>query len=235
MKRTLLLLGLMTLCCATVLLVPELPAVSEARGQDALEPDDVEANQPARLPGFPDAIAPSMSSGPDGVDTPLEPETVPPPPSIAEGTPEGALADRIAALEAVRTSLVRQERLLAGREAHMTTLWEQARDWRASCETACGQSVTTTSLWRPEILTVEEQAARMAHLVTIMKKMKPKDAAAIVASWDDGLAVEVLGLLPARIASPIVSKMPAAHAGRLTSRLATGHSVVRLPRPEVSP
>lgn len=234
MKRTLLLVGLLTLCCAGVLLVPELPAIPEAWGQDASEPADVEASAPLGLPDLPDVPAPPLG-GTDGSPTALAAETVPPPPAIAEGTPEGALADRIAALESVRTSLLRQEQVLANREARLTTLWEQARDWRASCETACGQSVTTSSLWRPEVLTVEEQTARMNHLVTIMKKMKPKDAAAIVASWDDGLAVEVLGLLPARTASPIISKMPAAHAGRLTSRLATGHSVVRLPRLEVSP
>jgi flagellar motility protein MotE (MotC chaperone) len=229
-KRALLLMGLLALTAGTVLLVPELPAVSTARGQDTTEA--VDGSGVAELPVKLDAITttPELVVEP----SPLEgAETVPPPP-IAPGTPEGALADRLAALEAARASLLRQEERLAEREDRLTLLWEQARDWRASCETACGQSVTTTSLWRPEVLTIEEQASRMAHLVTIMKKMKPKDAAAIVASWDDGLAVEVLGTLSPRHAAPIVSKMTPNHAGRLTSRLGTGHSVVRLPRPEVA-
>ena len=146
---------------------------------------------------------------------------------LPEDSPEGALAARFGALEAARQSLIRQENTLAEREARVQKLWEEAKRLQVQAG-GSEQNGLVPSPLRTPALSEEERTARMNHLVDILKKMKPKAAAAMIAVWDDAFAVDVLQRLPARTASPILAKMPAELGGRLTARLGSGHTVIRL-------
>ena len=74
----------------------------------------------------------------------------------------------------------------------------------------------------------EEIAQNREHVVTILKKMKPSQAAQLLLEWDDELAIEVLKKLSARTASPILAAMPVDASGRITRRMVTGTMAVRV-------
>ena len=71
---------------------------------------------------------------------------------------------------------------------------------------------------------LEENAKIVAALV---KKMKPTTASEMLQRWDEPLIIDVLKRLSARVASPILGKMPADISGRITSRMLTGEVAVR--------
>ena len=74
----------------------------------------------------------------------------------------------------------------------------------------------------------EELKANRVHMQTIVKKMKPTQAAALLQQWDDELVVSVLKDLSARTVAPILGAMPVEVSGRITRRMVTGTMAVRV-------
>lgn len=136
---------------------------------------------------------------------------------------EASLAAReqaiVRAQDALRNEMTRLEDL----QKKVESRWTDAMDARRFAEEACGTAVLTAGPATGVLgLPPEEREAKLELVATILKKMKPQVAADLVLTWDDALAIRALERLPARVASPILSKMPPEAAGRLTRRMATG-------------
>lgn len=60
---------------------------------------------------------------------------------------------------------------------------------------------------------------RLGQVAALLKDMKPREAAQVVAGLDDALAVGALSRMSPRSASAIAAALPAEHAARLLTRL----------------
>lgn len=67
-----------------------------------------------------------------------------------------------------------------------------------------------------------ERQARISELAAILKKMKPQDAANIIARADNGVANAALKIIGPRVAGQIVAKLPADRASELMTALVEG-------------
>jgi len=68
----------------------------------------------------------------------------------------------------------------------------------------------------------QERRARIAELAAILKKMKPQDAANILARADNDVANAALKIVGPRVAGQIVAKLPADRASELMKALVDG-------------
>lgn len=60
---------------------------------------------------------------------------------------------------------------------------------------------------------------RLRQVASLVKDMKPRDAAEVLAGLDDNLAVGVLARMPPKSASAITAALPPEHAARLLTQL----------------
>lgn len=143
---------------------------------------------------------------------------------VVEGTGwENSLAAREVALVRAQIALNQEMAQVRELQAQVEDRWAEAERARRFAEEACGAAIVA----RPGEVgvvppTIEQANERVDYVASVVKKMKPEDAAALLQQWDDALAVRVLAIVSARTAAPIVSKMPPEVAGRLTRRMATG-------------
>ncbi len=141
---------------------------------------------------------------------------------------EASLAAREQALSrtqaALKREMERSEEILKRAAAKL----EEAQLIRHYAEKACGGTVIAggpvKGVLPPTPEELEENAKMVAALV---KKMKPSAASEMLQRWDEPLIIDVLKRLSARVASPILGKMPADISGRITSRMLTGEVAVR--------
>jgi flagellar motility protein MotE (MotC chaperone) len=68
----------------------------------------------------------------------------------------------------------------------------------------------------------EAHEERRTRVASILKKMKPKKGALMVAKWSDIVAIDIMWRLPARISASVLAAMPAEISGRITRKMATG-------------
>jgi flagellar motility protein MotE (MotC chaperone) len=68
----------------------------------------------------------------------------------------------------------------------------------------------------------EAHEERRTRVAAILKKMKPKKGALMVAKWSDIVAIDIMWRLPARISASVLAAMPAEISGRITRKMATG-------------
>jgi hypothetical protein len=178
-----------------------------ASGTDTpTDPDDASADATEHA----GATGPEPSIGP-GVFPGL---VNPPPPSTTSDAPvegDGAVASSL-------TAQLAQLRVL---EEQLRTMTEVSRAARATMEAAlAGTPVQPEEPVEPA--TPEQIEASLELLMDMVKKMKPSKAAELLQEWDDKLAIGIFRRLGSRRATPILSKMPAAVGGRLTSKIAAG-------------
>ncbi len=178
--------------------------------------------RPARppLPAGPGRVTPAEFVGP-----PIEGAG-----PVKEGTGwESSLAAREVAIVRAQIALNQEMTQVRELQAQIEDRWAESERARRFAEDACGASIVArlgdVGVVPP---TIEDANERLDYVASLVKKMKPEDAAALLQQWDDALAVRVLEAVSARVAAPIVSKLPPAVGGRLTRRMATG-------RPSVGP
>jgi flagellar motility protein MotE (MotC chaperone) len=141
---------------------------------------------------------------------------------------EASLAAREQALSRTQAALNREmersEEILKRAAGKL----EEAQLIRHYAEKACGGTVIAggpvKGVLPPTLEELEENAKIVAALV---KKMKPSTASEMLQRWDEPLIIDVIKRLSARVASPILGKMPAAVSGRITSRMLTGEVALR--------
>jgi len=149
--------------------------------------------------------------------------------AVARNTWEASLAAREQAISRAQQALLREMDRLHDLQKRVEARWIDATEIRRFAEQSCGGSVITAgplSAIAPP--TPEEVEESRTHVVTIVKKMKPSQAAQLLLQWDDELAIEVLKKLSARTASPILAAMPVVESGRITRRMVTGTMAVRV-------
>lgn len=183
--------------------------------------------RPARPGGATPAppAPPSVRAGPGRV---VPTEFVGPPIEgagpVKEGTGwESSLAAREVAIVRAQIALNQEMTQVRELQAQVEDRWAESERARRFAEDACGASIVAR-LGDVGVLppTIEDANERLDYVASLVKKMKPEQAAAMLQQWDDALAVRVLEAVSARAAAPIVSKMPPAVGGRLTRRMATG-------------
>ena len=148
---------------------------------------------------------------------------------VARTTWEASLAAREQAISRAQQALLREMDRLHDMQKRVEARWVEANEVRRFAEQSCGGSVITagplTTVAPPS---PEELKANRAHMQTIVKKMKPTQAAALLQQWDDELVVSVLKDLSARTVAPILGAMPVEVSGRITRRMVTGTMAVRV-------
>ncbi|MEE2779711.1 MAG: hypothetical protein VYE15_04245 [Myxococcota bacterium] len=149
--------------------------------------------------------------------------------AVARNTWEASLAAREQAISRAQQALLREMDRLHDLQKRVEARWVDANEVRRFAEQSCGGSVITagplTAVAPPS---PEEIEQNREHVVTILKKMKPSQAAQLLLQWDDEMAIEVLKKLSARTASPILAAMPVDASGRITRRMVTGTMAVRV-------
>lgn len=198
---------------------PPVGASLPARAQPAARPTDTKP-APALAPADPGRVTPLEFVGP-----PIEGAG-----PVKEGTGwESSLAAREVAIVRAQIALNQEMTQVRELQVQVEDRWAESERARRFAEDACGASIVArlgdVGVVPP---TIEDANERLDYVASLVKKMKPDQAAALLQQWDDALAVRVLEAVSARAAAPIVSKMPPAVGGRLTRRMATG-------RPSVSP
>ena len=141
---------------------------------------------------------------------------------------EASLAAREQALARTQAALNREmersEEILKRAEAKL----QEAQLIRHYAEKACGGTVIAGGPVKGFLPPTPEELEQNAKIVAeLVKKMKPTTAAQMLQRWDEPLIIDVLKRLSARVASPILGKMPAEISGRITSRMLTGEVAVR--------
>lgn len=141
---------------------------------------------------------------------------------------EASLAAREQALSRTQAALNREmersEEILKRAEAKL----EEAQLIRHYAEKACGGTIIAGGPVKGFLPPTPEELEENAKIVAaLVKKMKPTTASAMLQRWDEPLIIDVLKRLSARVASPILGKMPADISGRITSRMLTGEVAVR--------
>jgi len=137
---------------------------------------------------------------------------------------EAELARREEALARAQEALNAQMKALRALEEEVATRWREAdalvkaagQRWEADAARLVTPDGQVMAL--PVTGTVAE--AQLEQVVGIVRRMRAKESAPIVAGWDDALAVDVLGRLPPRIASGVLAALPAQQAARLTTKMA---------------
>jgi len=143
---------------------------------------------------------------PDGVESPEEWAKI-----LAKQTKD--LERREQELQIAQQELATEQKQV---EADMAEAVKAKEDAEKICR---GQSKggVSRALQPPEAH--EERRTRVA---AILKKMKPKSGAKVVAKWSDIVAIDIMWRLPARISAAVLAAMPAEAAARITRKMATG-------------
>lgn len=144
---------------------------------------------------------------------------------------ESSLAGREEALRRAREALAEQAAELERREARLAARWREAnarheaaaRRWSANARLLTPDGELTFPMSR------DEANAWLDQVVAIVKKMKPKEAAAMVSEWDDALTVDLLARLSGRLSAPVLGAMEPKTAARVTAMLARGGPPTPLP------
>ncbi len=137
------------------------------------------------------------------------------------GTWETSLSMREQALAKTQEAILSQLKRLEEIQAAVETRWREADE----LQKLAASRWTAATLTTPEGVihlpaSGDEREAQLALVATIVKKMKPSEAASLMARWDDPLAVDIVARLSPRSSSPILAKMPPELAARLTRILA---------------
>lgn len=174
-----------------------------------------------------DEKSPARSSPP--------PAAMPPPPAVSRPNPSPASRPPLDGSEAWPASgerdLNKREMALKARESALNTLAEDLNRKLADLEAAKVEMETLVR--RNEALLAEQKrlkdeqaaqeeelkSARIEHLVTAYRSMKPEQAANLVNSMDDEIAVAILGAMPGRNAGLILAFVNPEKAARLTKSI----------------
>ena len=163
-------------------------------------------------------------------------------PVLAQANPEPADAeeeeilppDGVESPEEWAKILARQARDLERREQELQIAQQELETERKQVQTEMAEAVkakedaekicrgqskggASRALQPPEAH--EERRSRVAD---ILKKMKPKKGADMVAKWSDIVAIDIMWRLPARISAAVLAAMPAEVSARITRKMATG-------------
>ncbi|MGB0588322.1 MAG: MotE family protein [Myxococcota bacterium] len=172
--------------------------------------------------------APGSSSGPGVFPGLVNPPAGPESPA-AEGDSEAAAGSEAAVdPEAGADAPAVGGKELTAQLAQLQILEEQLKVMSTASQTA--RQAMEAALQGAEPAPAEEEVqaspeqieASLVLLTDMVKKMKPAKAAELLAQWEEALAIGILRRLGSRRATPILSKMPIALSGRLTSRIAVG-------------
>ncbi|MEW6264157.1 MAG: hypothetical protein AB1641_13880 [Thermodesulfobacteriota bacterium] len=148
------------------------------------------------------------------------------PPSAAPASPKaasnqaGAAPVTTEALKAREDDLNRREARLKERETALDLLEKELAKRMSEIEATRKQ---LADLVKKHQELVDEQKklkdARIEHLVTAYKGMRPEKAGALMNSLDDDVAVEILSAMPGRSAGQILAYIEPAKAARLTKAI----------------
>jgi len=99
---------------------------------------------------------------------------------------------------------------------------------KAAANPSANALVPTAALPEPEPAFIGSvlDRPRIKQVASLVKDMKPKDAALVVAGLDESLAVGLLAKMPPRSASAIASALPPELAARLLTRLSQLPNVI---------
>ncbi len=136
-----------------------------------------------------------------------------------------------AELRSREQALARREALLSTREEALSSLEEELNQRLAALEASRGEIETMTrrneaTLEEMKALREEQEKekqqledARIQHLVTAYKGMKPDQAGLLINSMDDDVAVAILSAMPGRNAGLILANVEPGKAARLTKAI----------------
>lgn len=140
-------------------------------------------------------------------------------------------ASSTAELRSREQALARREALLSTREEALSSLEEELNQRLAALEASRGEIETMTrrneaTLEEMKALREEQEKekqqledARIQHLVTAYKGMKPDQAGLLINSMDDDVAVAILSAMPGRNAGLILANVEPGKAARLTKAI----------------
>lgn len=124
------------------------------------------------------------------------------------------LAERREALDARERELELREGLLRAAEQQLQTKAAELTELQSKIEALMHKQA-------------EEQEKKIADLVSVYEKMKPKDAARIFNELDLDLLVELLGRMKDAKTAPILAGMAEDRARAVTTRLAERHAQIQ--------
>mgnify|MGYP001159261005 CR=1 FL=1 len=124
------------------------------------------------------------------------------------------LAERRETLDARERELALREGLLQAAEQQLQAKTAELTALQAKIEAAMRKQT-------------EEQEKKIADLVSVYEKMKPKDAARIFNELDLDLLVDILGRMKDAKTAPILAGMEEDRARAVTTRLAERHAQLR--------
>lgn len=125
-----------------------------------------------------------------------------------------SLGSRRTQLDQREQDMDTQIQLLAAAEAKLDAKLKGLNGLKADLQTLLGQ-------------TEQKEAAEIDRLVTVYSKMKPRDAAAVMATLDDRVRVPVAARMKEAALAAILSQMPTPEAKKLTENLARRYDKVQ--------
>lgn len=125
-----------------------------------------------------------------------------------------SLGSRRTQLDQREQDIDTQLKLLAAAEAKLDARLKSLDGLKGEIKALLGEAET-------------KQAAEVDRLVTVYSKMKPRDAAAVIAQLDDRVRIPVAAKMKETALAQVLAQMPPAEAKRLTESLARRYDAMR--------
>jgi flagellar motility protein MotE (MotC chaperone) len=197
--------------------VPEMLSATRAMAEEAMSPKGAKG-KPAPVPA-PDAAPKAQSPLPTGVagagPTPLAPVCAPSAADLAKAA--GLSANELQVLQSLQArrgqiedkakDLDTETQLLNAAEAKLDAKLKAMNGLKADIQALMGEADQKTQ-------------TEVDRLVIVYSKMKPADAAAVMAQLDDKVRLPIAAAMKPAILSAILGKMQTADAKTLTEKLA---------------
>ncbi|MBT9559809.1 MAG: hypothetical protein IV100_27515 [Myxococcales bacterium] len=131
-------------------------------------------------------------------------------------------------------------RMTAGEHAGELAIERTVADEKAKSDTAEAERVAAEAKTREDLaaataLARQAETERIAQLGAIVKKMKPDDAARVIAEQPDSAALALLALMGERNAAKLMTLMPAARTSALAKAMVEGELATDAPAVPPSP
>ncbi|MDR1308954.1 MAG: hypothetical protein LBL95_03500, partial [Deltaproteobacteria bacterium] len=202
-------------------------AIASAEASIPLPPGDEDLRQPQRPPSTQNALPDGASPGTTPAPPPPQGQGVPQlPPNVA--SQNNAKSEELSRRE---FELNRREAQLNTREEALKTLETDVNSKLLASERSKGE--LTELVARNQAILDEQKAlraqqqqedeqlkdARIEHLVTAFKGMKPEQAGVLISSMDDSVAVSILSAMPGSNAGKILAMVTPDKAARLVKSI----------------
>ena len=194
---------------------PKAMATARAFAQDAARPAAKPAAKPAPKPAVAPQAAVKPAAAPTAVCAPSALELAKSAGlSPAELQVLQSLGDRRTQLDQREQDIDTQLKLLAAAEAKLDARLKSLDGLKGEIKALLGEAET-------------KQAAEVDRLVTVYSKMKPRDAAAVIAQLDDKVRIPVAAKMKEAALAQVLAQMPPAEAKKLTESLARRYDAMR--------